>query len=109
MCRSTPHPPPPNQNGTMAKDACCVGKLYWRREHALGEMTAVRLMCTAGTFTGCVDNVKSEQMTNHFGKTNKVYETTKGEQITQAGKSDKRWIRLHKLFTDTVGCYKIQA
>ncbi len=43
---------PPYQNGTMAKDAESVRTV--RRERGLC------VVCTAGAFIGCVDNVKSE-------------------------------------------------
>ncbi len=51
-----------NQNGTMAKDAWRVRKVYWRRELAHGKtrVRVVFVVCTAGAFIECVDNVKSE-------------------------------------------------
>ncbi len=64
--------------------------MYWRRGRTLdktGERELCCLVCSAGTFIGCVCNVKSKL-------------------ITQAEKSDKSLIRLHKLFMDAVGCYK---
>ncbi len=53
---------PPNQNGTMAKGAWWVRKVYWRRERAhdkAGERVEF-VVCTAGVFIGCVDKVKCE-------------------------------------------------
>ncbi len=53
---------PHSQNGTMAKDACGVGKMYWRRDRAHDKMR-VRVVFvgrTTGAFIGCVDNAKSE-------------------------------------------------
>ncbi len=50
------------QNGTMAKDAWWVRKVYWRRERA-HDKTGERVVCVmycAGTFIRFVDNVKSE-------------------------------------------------
>ncbi len=39
--------------------------MYWRRERAHDETgdRVVRVVCTAGVFIGCVDNVKSEWIT----------------------------------------------
>ncbi len=42
-----------------------------------------------------------------FDKTTKSDKLTKGEQITQIGRSYKSLIRRHKLFTDIVGCYSL--
>ncbi len=56
--------------------------MCWRRGPALdntGERV-VFVVCIAGSFIGCVDNVKSEQL-------------TKGEKITQDGKSVRSLIR----------------
>ncbi len=46
--------PPHNQNGTMAKDACGVVKMYWRRERARDQTREriVFVMCTVGAFIG---------------------------------------------------------
>ncbi len=55
-------PIPHSQNGTMAKDAWSVRKVYWRRERAhdkTGE-SVVCVMCCAVTFIRFVDNEKSE-------------------------------------------------
>ncbi len=54
---------PPYQNSTMAKDAWWVRKVHWRRERApdkTGKRVVVFVVCTAGAFIGCVDNVKSD-------------------------------------------------
>ncbi len=51
-----------------------VGQVYWRRQRALGKtrVRVVFVVCTAGAFIGCVDNVKSEYM-------------TKGEKMSKVG------------------------
>ncbi len=51
---------PHSQNGTMAKDAWWVRKVYWRRERAHNKTgkRVVFVVCTAGAFIGCVDKVK---------------------------------------------------
>ncbi len=51
---------PSNQNGTMAKDAWRVRKVYWRRKLAQDKTVerVVFVVCSAGAFIGCVDNVK---------------------------------------------------
>ncbi len=54
--KETPNhcPIPHSQNGTMAKDASLVGKVYWRRERAhdkAGERV-VFVICTVGAFIG---------------------------------------------------------
>ncbi len=54
--------PPHSQNGTMAKDALRVRKVYWGRERAhdkTGERV-VFVVCTVGAFIGCVVEIKSE-------------------------------------------------
>ncbi len=91
-----PSPPshasiPPNQNSTMAKDDCWVGKMNWRRDRAL-DKTVVRfscVVCISGTFIGCVDkkwvdnkgwkNSKCLIRWQKFDRTAKVDKTTKGE------------------------------
>ncbi len=53
---------PHSQNGTMAKDAWWVRRVYWRRERAhdkIGERV-VFIVCTAGASVEYVDKVKSE-------------------------------------------------
>ncbi len=45
---------PHSQNGTMAKDAWWVRKVYWRRERAhdkIGKSVGL-VMCTVGAFIG---------------------------------------------------------
>ncbi len=57
--------PPRSQNGTMAKDAWRVRKVYWRRERAY-DKTRVRVecvVCIAGAFIGWDDNLKGEYIT----------------------------------------------
>ncbi len=43
---------PHSKNGTMTKDACGVGKMYWRRERAHDKMgvRVVFVVCTADAF-----------------------------------------------------------
>ncbi len=50
------------------------------------------VVCTAGSFIGCVDNVKSEEI-------------TKGEKITQDGKMCQKFDKVTKFFMDAVGRY----
>ncbi len=49
----------------MAKNACWVRKVYWRREraHDKTRVSAMFVVCTVGAFIGCVDKVKSEKIT----------------------------------------------
>ncbi len=51
-----------NVSSFLVKDACGVGKVYWRREraHDKTRVRVVRVVCTAGAFTGFVNNVKRE-------------------------------------------------
>ncbi len=44
------------------QSAWWLRNVYWRRERA-HDKTEERVVCTAGAFIGCVDNVKSEQVT----------------------------------------------
>ncbi len=47
---------PPNQIGTIVKDACRVGKVYWRRERAHDKTRIRDMFC--GVYSRCIYRVR---------------------------------------------------
>ncbi len=66
----------------MAKNACWVRKVYWRRgrAHDKTRVSVMFVVCTAGAFIGCVAKVKSEKITR-LGKGQKFDKTTKNDKV----------------------------